>query len=290
MPHELPVKFMRRLPTLCLLYIIIFMSLISAARDASPTAACSIHLWWQSPEATCFYNEATVQKSTAGSYFMVCGWNTGYFGIQELGDGNKVVLFSVWDPARGNNPDNVPLEQRVEVLHQGKGVEVTRFGGEGTGGKSIMPFDWKTGKKVRCLVQATVEGGKTAYAGWLWMPTKQEWKHLVTFRVTTGGKPLSGLYSFVEDFRRDGRSVKEERRCEYGNGWVKTLAGKMEPLAHGSFTKANSPEEAQDLINAGQVNGCLFLATGGKVTKKLEVGTLLDVKPVPVIPPVDLPK
>ena len=50
------------------------------------------------PEADAFYNELTVERSVPGSYFMACGFRHGYFGIQELPRGRKVVLFSVWDP------------------------------------------------------------------------------------------------------------------------------------------------------------------------------------------------
>lgn len=256
---------------------------------AEPTAACSIHFGWPSPAATWFYNEATVQKSTRGSYFMICGWNTGYFGIQELGNGRKVAIFSVWDPAKGDNPNNVPLEQRVELLHQGKDVEVSRFGGEGTGGKSMTPFEWQIGEKVRCIVQAMAEGEKTAYAGWLYQPQTREWKHLVTFRVKIGGKPLSGLYSFVEDFRRDTKSVKEERRCEFGNGWVKTTDGKLQAITEGRFTCSRAKNEAQELINAGQTESALFLANGGDVKRMTEVGTMLQLPVVSTAPPPDLP-
>lgn len=258
-------------------------------QSAEPIAACSIHFGWPAPASAWFYNEATVQKSTRGSYFMVCGWNTGYFGIQERGDGGKVAIFSVWDPAKGDNPNNVPLNQRVEVLYEGRDVEVSRFGGEGTGGKSMTPFEWQIGEKVRCIVQATVEGEKTAYAGWLYQPKMREWKHLVTFRVKTGGKPLSGLYSFVEDFRRDTKSVTEERCCEFGNGWVKTTEGKLQAITEGRFTCSRARNEAQDLINAGQTESGLFLANGGEVKRVAEVGSMLKLPAVSTTPPQDLP-
>ena len=99
-------------------HLLFLLALSKFAAAAEPRAACSIHFAWPAPPALWFYNEATVRESTRGSYFMVCGWNTGYFGIQELGDAKKVAIFSVWDPAKGNNPNNVPLEQRVEVLHE----------------------------------------------------------------------------------------------------------------------------------------------------------------------------
>lgn len=252
-------------------------------------AACSIHLGWQAPASEWFYLEARVEESTAGSYFMVCGWNTGYFGVQELGNGKKVAIFSVWDPTKGDNPAAVKLEDRVEVLHEGKDVKVSRFGGEGTGGKSMTEFPWKTGEKIRCIVQAKVEGDRTAYAGWLWQPKTSEWKHLVTFRVQTGGKPLSGLYSFVEDFRRDGKSVEEERRAVFGNGWVKTVNGELVPLAQGRFTASKAPTEASDRVDAGHAEGGLYLANGGKVTPSVKVGTVLPVTPTPLTVPNDLP-
>jgi len=100
---------------------------------------------------------------------------------------------------------------------------------------------------------------------------------------------LSGLYSFVEDFRRDGRSVADERRCEFSNGWVGTFNGKAEPIAHGTFTASTSANEARDAINAGRVEGGLFLANGGKVTKTTALNTRLEVKPVMPSPPAELP-
>ncbi|HSJ01408.1 MAG TPA: DUF3472 domain-containing protein, partial [Verrucomicrobium sp.] len=223
------------------------------------------------------------------SYFMVCGWNTGYFGVQELGNGKKVAIFSVWDPTKGDNPTAVKLEDRVEVLHEGKDVRVSRFGGEGTGGKSMTDFPWKLGDKIRCIVHTKVEGDKTAYAGWLWLPEKNEWKHLVTFRVHTGGKPLTGLYSFVEDFRRDGKSVTEERRAVFGNGWVKTVAEGIVPLTRAKFTASRAPTEAREIIDAGPAQGGLYLANGGEVKMSRPVGSLLELAPPPLTVPADLP-
>src|SRR5262249_31296271 len=79
------------------------LALLAAVQDPPPRAARSVHLWWSAPEGSDFYNEARVEQSVPGSYFMACGWNTGYFGIQELGDGKKIVLFSVWDPTKGDD-------------------------------------------------------------------------------------------------------------------------------------------------------------------------------------------
>jgi hypothetical protein len=66
----------------------------------TPRAARSVHLRYRAPASTLFYNEVTVEESTSSTYFCVCGFNHGYFGMQELRPGReKVVIFSVWDPA-----------------------------------------------------------------------------------------------------------------------------------------------------------------------------------------------
>src|SRR5690349_15210398 len=101
---------------LCLVVVLGAGVMVRAAEP--PRAARSVHLHYPAPEADAFYNELTVERSVPGSYFMACGFSHGYFGIQELGGGKKVVLFSVWDPTRGDDAADVPLEQRVEVLHQ----------------------------------------------------------------------------------------------------------------------------------------------------------------------------
>lgn len=229
---------------------------------AAPRAARSVHLHYPAPEADAFYNEMTVEQSVPGSYFMACGFRHGYFGIQELSRGRKVVLFSVWDPTKGDDAQKVPLEQRVEVLHQDPEVEVKRFGGEGTGGQCFFEYDWQTGETCRFLVRAKVEGEKSAYAGYFYLPQTKTWKHLVTFRTRTGGDRLKGLYSFVEDFRRDRNSANEVRRATFTNGWVHA-GGEWKPLLTAKFTASSSTWEAKDTIDAGQEGPRFYLQTGG---------------------------
>lgn len=253
------MKLLTLLAALCLAH-----AAFAAEDSPKPRAARSIHLGFPAPDARAFYNEAVVDASVNGSYFMACGWNTGYFGIQQLSSAtNKVVIFSVWDPTKGDDAKAVPLEQRVEVLFEGEGVKVSRFSGEGTGGKSMFPHVWKLGETNRFLVAAKVEGDKTAYTGWFFLNEQRAWKQLVTFRTKTGGKPLRGLYSFVEDFRRDTRSATEARSARFGHGWVQTITGDWQPLAKARFTASNAKTEAKETINAGTRDGWFFLTTGG---------------------------
>ena len=266
----------------------------SIGGKAPPRAARSVHLKWTVSEADAFYLEMTVEESTPGSYFMACGWSGGYFGLQELREGRKVAIFSVWDPTKGDDPKAVRPEDRVELLHEGEGVRIRRFGGEGTGGQCMTDFDWKVGETHRFLVRAEAHGPggeKTAYSGWLFHPATRTWRHLVTFRTRNGGRLLRGLYSFVEDFRRDTRSVEEVRRARFAGGRVRSAeAGQpWRPLSAARFTASGADWEARDNIDAGGDGRGFWLATGGAIVRRTELGSALPAGPAESSPPADLP-
>lgn len=286
------------------------VSVSAAEPEKAPRAARSVHLGYPAPEALLFYNEMVVEKSTGGSYFMVCGWSTGYFGIQELPDHRKVILFSVWDAAKGDDAQSVKGEDRVECLYQATDVKIRRFGGEGTGGQCMGDFGWALGETNRFVLKAEVESEKTSYSGYVWVraknlktpreeplaptlspsdgareksatnsaadPSREGWKRLATFRVRTGGAPLRGLYSFVEDFRRDTKSAAEVRRAQFGNGWVQSVNGDWVPLDEARFTASNSPFEAKETIDAGFDGAWFYLVTGGDTQMKAKLRDIIQ--------------
>ncbi len=253
--------------------------------------ACrSVHLGYPAPEGVAFYNEMAVEKSADGTYFMAAGWGKGYFGIQELANGKKLVLFSVWDPTSGDDPKKVEETKRVKMLHKDEAVRVQRFGGEGTGGQSFFDYEWKTGETYRFLVTAKPDGDtRTAYSGYFFVPEKKEWKHLVTFSTITKGDLLKGCYSFVEDFRRNKVSTTKERCATFGNGWIKPAKGEWVPLDKARFTADANPVLN---IDAGATAGRYFLATGGDIenkTTKLKEQIARDKVKSEAKPPADLP-
>ena len=232
----------------------------------APNAARSVHLGWKGPKGTLFYNEVRILESTTNTYFCVAGFNHGYFGLQDFGGRKpKVVIFSVWDPGKQDDPSSVTATNRVELLYKDPSVRTGRFGGEGTGGQSFLDLDWKTNSVYRLLVHATVEDKKTRFAGYLYDDNRKQWRHLVTFRTRTGGDPLNGYYSFIEDFRRDGKSPHERRVAEFGNGWVQGLDGQWHELSQARFTGDPTPLMN---IDAGRAKdpGWFFLKTGGAIT------------------------
>ncbi|MEI6514758.1 MAG: DUF3472 domain-containing protein [bacterium] len=261
----------------------------SLSGTASPRAARSVHLSYQVPKASAFYNELTVEQSTRGSYFMACGFQDGYFGIQDLGGGRKVVLFSVWDAESGDNPDTVQKEKKAEIIFKAPEVRTGRFGGEGTGVQSVFDYNWKVGQTCRFLVKVVDVAGELAYAAYFYIPETKSWKHLATLHAPHNKSYLTGLYSFVEDFRRDKESVNEVRRALFGQGAFLNMQGGWRPLDKACFTASPAPWEAKDNINAGPDGRGFFLQTGGDTRMQTPLGTVLQQNKK-FTPPVDLPK
>lgn len=250
--------------------------------------ACrSVHLAYEAPAGDAFYNEVRVTRSAPGTYFCVGGFNKGYFGIQELGNGKKVVIFSVWDPGNQNDPRQVEEDRRVKLLHRGEGVRIGRFGNEGTGGQSFYDVDWKNEETYRFLVTSRPDGERTEFAAYFYLNDAKEWKHLVTFSTITGGKPLSGYYAFVEDFRRNRESYHQARSAEYGLGWVRTTDGTWKPLVKARFTADSNPATN---IDAGERNGRFYLATGGETKNEgVKLRAPIELPQAERQPPDDLP-
>lgn len=106
------------------------------------------------------------------------------------------------------------------VENAGIGVQVDRFGGEGTGAKLMAPLPWKIGETVACFVKAHREGHLSCYTAWIKRPGTDDWWRLGTLKTRAGGVLLTYLYSFIEDFRRDVCSAHQNRQALFGNGWV----------------------------------------------------------------------
>ena len=235
--------------------------------------ARSVHLQWAAPagDLTAVRGTVTVTQTQTNSYYMALGWATGYCGIQDLGS-RRILIFSVWEPSDpydfSARQENVKEEIRAKVLYSAPGVQVSRFGGEGTGAKTMTEIGWEVGKGVTVEV-ACVDAGETnrvAYTCSLREPDGS-WRKLATISTLGSQTKLPGLgyvYSFVEDFWRNYRSAGLARRAEFTDFQVKTRGSEdWKPMRGATFTADDTPSMA---IDAGRAKGGFFLATGGAVT------------------------
>ena len=180
-----------------------------------------------------------VEKSVDGTFFMVTGFGPGgYSGIQQLRGGKRVAIFSLW------NNDTTS----VEFVDSGPGVEVSKFGGEGTGLKSMRDLDWTENSTVTFRVRGKVIGGYW-YCDCQLSVNKGPWEHMATYKRSIRGGPIlnsTGFYSFVEDFHRGSTDQGWEhvRKAKFLRPTFTDERGVQHNLEEASFTKQEEGSDA----------------------------------------------
>ncbi len=251
----------------------------------------SVHLGYQMPKGVKIeyaYTEVNVPKGDdpPGSYFMANGFGEGYFGMQVKSDTERWVLFSVWSPHATNRPSEIPVDLRVELLKKGSDVRGGEFGGEGSGGQSILVYPWKAGVTYRFLNSVRPDGkGNTVYTAWFGEVGKPEWKLIASFKRPKTDTWLTGYHSFLENFY-DAVGFKE-RRALYGNQWVRDNQGMWHEITRAGFTVDGTGGGGHRLDYAGGVSGnAFFLRNGGYFNDRVSAGqpftrpSTADRKPV----------
>lgn len=242
-----------------------------AAKDAHFSTkerrnAASIHLGYPIPKDTNvqgFYCEATAVEDPVASYYMVCGWHRGYFGMQVNSPTERRIIFSVWDS--GNEAvsrDKVGHEDRVTLIAKGEGVNSGDFGNEGTGGHSHLKYNWKTGTKQRFFITAKpVDETHTVYSGYWFNPDHNRWMLISSWKSPKDGGWLKGLYSFSENF--GGANGHLRRKALYGNQWILTDKDQWLEVTEARFTHDGHGKADRLDRFMGVENGQFFLSQGG---------------------------
>lgn len=251
-----------------------------ATTNQPPKAARSVHLVYDAVQADMYYVEMRIDQTTDNSFFVPCGWENGYFGLQQFnGMDKRAFNFAVW-----NRSDDRVLEpeKEVEVLYSNPTVIVKKLSGKGGGIQCMRQMQWATGETNRFAVQAQALGEKTAYTAWLFDLQTGRWERLATLRAQSAGVWMRGFYSFIEDFRRDFKSAQETRRATFGNIWAHQNAGPFVPIKQAMFTVSSLRNEAAEAVDAGSLPGAFTLATGGPIQKRQKVGSNIRLLEIPL--------
>lgn len=229
--------------------------------------AVSTHIWYQYPKdepIAWFYNEVTIPPgvNATNAYYMTNGFSDGYMGIQLNSATERRFIFSVWSNYNTNNPKEIPSDYAITLVKKGTDVFSGEFGNEGSGGHSHLVFDWKQGNTYKMLLGAKPVGDHTIYTAYYFAPEINKWKLIAQWDKTkTGGKLLSGLYSFVENFGANGDDFF---KADYGNQWVCTSSGKWIELTRCKLTSTAGPAKHQRYdYGAGVENNKFYMFTGG---------------------------
>ncbi len=237
----------------------------------------SVHLSYPSPKGVkvdAFYAEATAVEDPVATYYEVCGWSRGYFGMQVNGPNERRIIFSVWDSG-GEAVDRkkVADHNRVTLLAKGEGVSSGDFGNEGTGGHSHLVYAWKTGEVQKFYMTAKpVDGTYTIYSGYYYHPEKKQWMLISSWKAPKDGKYLSGLYSFSENF--GGNNGHLRRKALFGNQWIRSSDGQWTEITTASFSHDGTGGKDRLDRFMGVENGQFFLSSGGFVKGFTKYGEL----------------
>lgn len=230
--------------------------------------AASVHLNYPIPtdsKIDWFYNEATAAADPVHTFYMACGFNRGYFGMQVNSPTERRIIFSVWDSgAEAVDRKKVGAADRVQLIAKGEGVDAGDFGNEGTGGHSHLVYPWKTGQPQRFLLGAKpVDATHTIYAGYWFHPEKKEWMLIAAMKAPKDGGLLKHLHSFSENFV--GTNAYLQRKALYGNQWIHLAGGDWQELTTASFSHDATGRADRFDRFMGVEDGRFFLAHGGFV-------------------------
>ena len=184
----------------------------------------SISLGYEFPENTnikWMYSEIEIPEGYdhLGLYAMANGSREGYFGIQVKSREERWVLFSIWSPYVTDDPNQIPEDQRIQLIKSGQDVLIDEFGNEGSGGQSYLIYPWKTGVNYSFLKSVEPDGnGNTIYTAYFKDPEEGDWRLIASFLRPQTDTWFAGPYSFLENFNpEEGHKF---RKAYYKNIWA----------------------------------------------------------------------
>ncbi len=253
----------------------------------------SVHLGYQVPEAAApvkwFYNEMTVPEGedVIGSYFMANGFGQGYFGIQVNSPDERRILFSVWSPYHTDNPNEIPEDQRIQLLKKGEGVHTGKFGNEGSGGQSYRKYMWKAGTTYRFLLKGEpAKNNSTDFTAYFYAPEIGKWELIASFRRPKTSTYLTRQHSFLENFIP--QMGYKSRKVNYTNQWVCDKEGNWFELTKAKFTADATAHKDSRLDYAGGNEGSqFFLKNCGFFSERVPFDTFFERTPTGNQPQID---
>ncbi len=255
------------------------------AEEVAKRQARSVHLIYDTNGngATAAMGTVKVTETQTNSYYAVLGWDCGYCGIQDSKAYGKILIFSVWDDTDPldfkANAELTREEARAKLVFADEGVNVARFGGEGTGVRTITDIGWKLGEPVTIRIERVMDGtNHISYTCFFRKGECKDWRKLAeisTLKNSKRGNGFGWLYSFVEDFWRNGLSATLARRAEFSG--VATREAGSEKWIPVKGARFSADYNASMAIDAGALgNGAYYLQTGGSTrNERTKLGELV---------------
>jgi len=217
-----------------------------------------------------YYNEIEPTSSSGATYYASNTHGYGYAGIQmkrkddQFGD---TAICSIWDQDSGG----------ASIDKCGENAECSGFGGEGTGAKAKLRFEWELGRRYAWMLhRVALPDGRIQHTCWFYAPEYAElgtgndgWKHVAT--ATSGsngfGTTFKDAGSFLEQWTHEDSN--HLRRGLYGPAYYKNEHGDWAQAMQAKFSAYCLPERVAASqvtcdYTAGGIDGShVYMATGG---------------------------
>ncbi len=210
-----------------------------------------------------------IDTDAEDTYYSVLNWNAGtdgggYCGLQNNGSGDKLTIFSIWDPTNGDTS--------TSIVYATKGLTFTRFNEETSGWHAIKDSMWIENNYYTLVTRRWDVGTHTYFGYWIESVTDTSWTHILTIDY-----PLPNVYfnannsgnAFIEDWIGNGY---EMRKAYYKNGYKRNnITYDYDPFTpyDFNFTEPLNSDIYNKNWNVGIVDDAIFLQTGGNTTTSL---------------------
>ena len=199
-----------------------------------------------------------------------------YAGFQVLEDGRKVAIMSAWKLFLVDKDGKKSVLDAKRTYPEKPRVG-SDFGGEGTGVKTIVDYDWKAGNTYRALIQlGTTAAGNCEVQFSVCDLKTGEWTKLISYDLGYGDTYMKSMGCFLENY--DRHEATEIRTAEWSNfraksredgSWVSAKSAKME----------RQFEEWPGSYSFGSDGPCFWAITSGvpNLCKPPADGTIFNV-------------
>lgn len=190
------------------------------------------------------------------------GWAHAYAGFQRLADGQMASIMSFWDvDCRDSAGRKTTI--RAERIYPSTVVGGGSFGGEGTGARSIAPFDWEAGHWYRMHLKCIASREKTLVEQWVTDLETEKQTLLCRYDIGVPNSAFVGSISvFLENFLPETagevRSM-EVRGAEYRNAGT----GKWQAVTNAYVTSQGGAPQYEGSYNFGVSENRIWMITSG---------------------------
>jgi hypothetical protein len=233
----------------------------NATAVSQASNANSVHMWFYPVGgASSAYSIVMTPKTAVNDvYYAAATWVDAYTGLQQLGDGSRKAIFSVW---------NIP-EGDAKII-DASGSVCDAFGGEGQGVRCLVDYAWQPGKSYKFDISSVPGGIGRDYTVNITDVATGAKKKIATIRFASPALQ-EYYYSFVEDFgpaasnclTTGARTLQLAPPSAFVNGAWQTIKA-------ADFTHYYELDVRCANVIATAANGVFTLGTGG-----LQVGNPL---------------